>query len=135
MTQSSQDQFEIQQLLYRYADAADRRDVEAYCACFLDRQVQVSGPGYELDDGHHLIGLLRERFDWTMHNVHNHLYRIEGSAPRVSLTVWRAIWSRLSVSVWICTSVTKMSCSVAVMVGGLSLAVCMSVISTSLISD
>lgn len=78
MPQHLQDQFEIQQLLYRYADAADRRDGEAYCACFCNGQVQISGPGYELDDGHQLIGLLRERFEWTMHNVHNHLYRIEG---------------------------------------------------------
>ncbi len=78
MSQHLHDQLEIQQLLYRYADAADRRDADAFCACFLDGQVRVSGPGYDLDDGHYLIGLLRERFEWTMHNVHNHLYRIEG---------------------------------------------------------
>lgn len=78
MSRALEDQFEIQQLLYRYADAADRRDADAYSACFLDGQVMIKGPGYELRDSREIMRLLGEHFDWTMHNVHNHLHQIEG---------------------------------------------------------
>lgn len=78
MSRSLEDQFEIQQLLYRYADAADRRDAEAYAACFVDGQVIIQGPGYDLRDSREIMRMLGENFDWTMHNVHNHLHAVEG---------------------------------------------------------
>lgn len=80
MSQHLQDQFEIQQLLYRYADATDRRDAQAFEACFLDGQVIIQGPGWDMRDSHEIIGRLAEDFDWTMHNVHNHLHQIEGDS-------------------------------------------------------
>lgn len=80
MSEHLQDQFEIQQLLYRYADAADRRDAQAYEACFLEGQVMIQGPGYDMRDAHEIMRILGERFDWTMHNVHNHLHQVEGDS-------------------------------------------------------
>ncbi|MCY1300272.1 SnoaL-like domain protein [compost metagenome] len=77
MPRHLQDQFEIQQLLYRYADAADRRDAEAYCGCFLDGQVILRGR-YELRDGREVVRLLGEMFEWTMHGVHNHIHQVDG---------------------------------------------------------
>lgn len=77
MSDSLIDQFAIEQLLYCYAAAADARDGEAYCGCFVDGQVRIRGR-YEISDGHEVVRLLREYYPWTLHNVHNCLYRVEG---------------------------------------------------------
>lgn len=81
MSSQLQDQFEIQQLLYRYAEAADSRNADAYCACFKDGQVQLTG-AYTLNDGHEVVRMLGQTFSWTMHNVHNHVHQIESDQAR-----------------------------------------------------
>ena len=76
-TPTIEDQFAIQNLLYRYADASDRRDAASLIACFADGQTRITGPGIEVNDGNEMIQMLSEMFDWTMHNVHNFAFEVE----------------------------------------------------------
>lgn len=76
------EQLAIQRLLYRYADAADRRDPLAFAACFADGAVHISGPGFEMKDGATVTATLAAKYEWTMHNVHNFLYDIDGDRAR-----------------------------------------------------
>ncbi|HQZ03293.1 MAG TPA: nuclear transport factor 2 family protein [Thauera sp.] len=77
MTPSTEDHIAIQNLLYRYADAADRRDAARMNRCFANAQVRITGPGIVVDDGDKMIGMLAEMFDWTMHNVHNFAFEVD----------------------------------------------------------
>ncbi|MFC6672050.1 nuclear transport factor 2 family protein [Marinobacterium aestuariivivens] len=73
-----QDLMAIQQLVYRYARAADNRDADAMAACFADQMV-LQGPGFEIVENVAAVvidGL--SIYDWTMHNVHNLLYEVDG---------------------------------------------------------
>lgn len=76
MTSSFEDQLAIQNLLYRYAHAADTRDVEAFAACFMNGKAWIIGPGFEMRDALEIIQSLVEKFEWTMHAVHNYAYEV-----------------------------------------------------------
>jgi hypothetical protein len=73
----------IQQLVYRYADAVDRRDSAQLADCFAN-QVTIIGPGFELpgkgvEVAGQITASLASSYLWTMHNVHNFLYTVDGS--------------------------------------------------------
>ncbi|NVK44332.1 MAG: nuclear transport factor 2 family protein [Oceanospirillaceae bacterium] len=76
------DQFAIQHLVYRYASAVDRRDAAALAACFAN-DMRLLGPGFEIsrDVAEAVIGGVAP-FSWTMHNVHNLLYQVQGDQAR-----------------------------------------------------
>ena len=78
MMPTIEDRLAIQQLLYRYADAADRRDAAGFAACFADGAVRLTGPGFELTDAATVTGMLSDKYLWTMHNVHNFLHEVDG---------------------------------------------------------
>lgn len=76
------DSFAIQDLLFRYARAADTRDVAAFASCFRPGQVLITGPGFEVRDAQQNIDALTAMFEWTMHKVHNHEYTVEADQAR-----------------------------------------------------
>lgn len=76
----------IQQLIYRYADAVDRRDSEQLATCFAN-EVTIIGPGFELpgkgaEVAGQITASLSASYLWTMHNVHNFLYTVDGNVGR-----------------------------------------------------
>lgn len=75
---SLQDQWEISDLLYRYAAAVDSRDANALADCFTSDMV-LAGPGFELRE-HVIDGVMAglQPFVWTQHNLFNPRYRIDG---------------------------------------------------------
>lgn len=77
MTPSVEDHIAIQNLLYRYADTADRRDGARFKRCFANGQVRITGPDIVVDDGDKMIKMLGEMFDWTMHKVHNFAFEVD----------------------------------------------------------
>jgi len=74
-----EDQLQIRQLLYRYALAADTRDVVLLKSCFAPG-IKLTGPGFELskDVAEAVIAGLEARYLWTQHNVFNPLYQVQG---------------------------------------------------------
>jgi len=78
------DQFALQQLAYRYASAVDARDAAALAKCFDDDLLLISpvaemrGNGSEI--AKKITAILTQQFVWTMHNVHNIDYVIDGAA-------------------------------------------------------
>lgn len=71
-----EDRLAIQDLLFRYARAADTRDVAAFAGCFRPGRVHITGPGFEVRDAQQNIDTLASMFEWTMHKVHNHEYTV-----------------------------------------------------------
>ncbi len=78
MLPTLEDRLAIQLLLYRYADAADRRDAAAFAACFAGSAVDISGPGFAMTNAEQVVGTLAAKYVWTMHNVHNSLHEVDG---------------------------------------------------------
>ncbi|CAB1370889.1 nuclear transport factor 2 family protein [Denitratisoma oestradiolicum] len=78
MSPDIEDRFAIQDLLFRYARAADQRDVAAFASCFRPGQVHITGPGFEVRDAQQNVDALTAMFEWTMHKVHNHEYQVQG---------------------------------------------------------
>jgi len=78
MLPTLEDRLAIRQLLYRYADAADRRDAVAFAACFAGGAVDISGPGFAMTDAAQVVATLAAKYVWTMHNVHNSLHEVQG---------------------------------------------------------
>jgi hypothetical protein len=78
MLPTLEDRLAIRQLLYRYADAADRRDAAAFAACFAGGAVDISGPGFAMTDAGQVVDTLAAKYVWTMHNVHNNLHEVDG---------------------------------------------------------
>ncbi len=76
---SIEDRLALQDLLYRYAGAVDRRDAPALAACFCGGQVCISGPGFEILDAKQCVDNLSAAFEWTMHKVFNHEYQVDGA--------------------------------------------------------
>jgi hypothetical protein len=73
-----EDRLDIQGLLFRYARAADERDAAAFSGCFDNGRVRITGPGFEVTDAVENMAVLSSMFDWTMHKVLNHEYRVVG---------------------------------------------------------
>lgn len=73
-----EDQQAITRLLYRYARAVDTRNVEALAACFYQGRVTFIDTPVAVESAHHCVEILASMFDWTMHNVFNHLFEVEG---------------------------------------------------------
>lgn len=78
------DQFALQQLAYRYASAVDARDAVALAKCFDDDLLLVS-PAAEMrgkgsDIAPQITAILTQQFVWTMHNVHNVEYAVQGDS-------------------------------------------------------
>ena len=67
MTPSMEDHIAIQNLLYRYADAADRRDAKRMNGCFANGQVRITGPGIVVDDGEWVF--VKRELDVGLHDV------------------------------------------------------------------
>lgn len=78
MTPSVEDRLGIQDLLFRYARAADERDAATFAGCFDGGKVRITGPGFEVTDAADNMAILSSMFEWTMHKVHNHEYRVSG---------------------------------------------------------
>ena len=78
MTPSVEDRLGIQDLLFRYARAADERDAATFAGCFDGGKVRITGHGFEVTDAAENMAILSSMFDWTMHKVHNHQYHVSG---------------------------------------------------------
>ena len=78
MHPSVEDRFAIQDLLFRYARAADERDAVEFAACFAGGQVRITGPGFEVLDAGQNMAALKAMFEWTMHKVFNHEFKVDG---------------------------------------------------------
>jgi uncharacterized protein (TIGR02246 family) len=73
---------EIRDLAYRYAQAVDRGDGEAYANLFLDDAV-LEGSGYHSQGRSQLLkipGFTSSRYLKTFHAVYNHLITVDGEA-------------------------------------------------------
>ncbi|UVE17437.1 nuclear transport factor 2 family protein [Pseudomonas sp. LS44] len=81
MTTTLDDRLAIQDLLYRYARAADDKDTAAYRACFSSNGVAVHWADFVVTDGATIIDSLSQ-YQWTMHKVFNHAFEVEGDRAR-----------------------------------------------------
>ncbi len=79
---STEDRLAIQDLLFRYAGAVDRRDAAGLAVCFSGGRVRITGPDFEILDAQQCVDGLSAAFEWTMHKVFNHEYRLEGEGAR-----------------------------------------------------
>lgn len=77
-----EDRLAIQDLLFRYAGAVDRRDAEGLAACFSERRIWIIGPDFEILDAQQCVDSLTAAFEWTMHKVFNHEYRVDVDRAR-----------------------------------------------------
>jgi len=80
VTSSVEDRLDIQDLLFSYARAVDRRDAAAFAGCFDGGAVRITGPGFAVTDAAENMAVLAAMFEWTMHKVHNHQYSVDGDA-------------------------------------------------------
>ena len=76
------DQFDIQRLIYQYANSADELNVAGFADCFAEGG-RITSPGYtgDLLSGNFaqaIIDNLKAKYISTMHNVHNITYVVDG---------------------------------------------------------
>ena len=74
------DRMGIEELVYQYANAADELDEQAFAACFAPGAIiDSAGLVLEGDLAGTVMHFLKKQFVFTMHNVQNRRYKIDGT--------------------------------------------------------
>ena len=83
MAISADDHIAIERLMYRYARCADSKDYAGFADVFCEDAVfDYSGNSFVSLPAIQKMMLALEKYDATLHQVHNILYEVDGDAAR-----------------------------------------------------